>query len=92
MFRFFRHYKDIHHLIILDNFDVDLSVIFVTFQTRSWSTYLVRTILFKEYLDPFETLQGFFSTSISWTSILLTLLLPVQPIKLGQCQHKLLAQ
>ncbi len=56
---------DILHISISDKFSFDLSMTFVTFQTKS---RIMITLLvwpnFKEYLDPFETIS-MFSTSVS---------------------------
>ncbi len=45
---FSKLYSDIFHINISDDFNVDLGVTFVTFQTRSSSTYLVSTTIMRK--------------------------------------------
>ncbi len=51
-------YKDVPHINISDEYNVDRSVTFTTFQTRSGQLILFAQQFFKECLDPFKILFG----------------------------------
>ncbi len=77
---------DVLYIKISDEFNIDLCVTFLNFQTSSRSSCLVNTITLQELPVSFCNFTEVFSTSKSQIISMLTFVWPFWPFKLGHFQ------